>query len=313
MHIIQRKKCNQSLKKVEVNSRPNQEEVRSFRISKLIFKQTYLLFILLLGFSWEVGKSEVGQVNNYPKGNIVSIVDTLSVYQTNWDRKQIFAYLGEPKPKLVWEELWQSLSEMKFVNPCYGKIWRGFGRGHKGLDIDLQKGDPVVAAFDGKVRYAMYNRGGFGNLVIIRHPNGLETWYAHLSKIEVKPDDVIQAGELIGLGGSTGRSRSPHLHLEFRYKDMAIDPLKLVDLQKQTVLPKDSLTLLPELVIRDSIRTEFGSVTLDDVAEVWHRVSKGDNLSKLAQRYGTTVSNICRLNKLRPGSLLQIGQQIRVG
>ena len=129
MHIILRKKCNQSLKKVEVNSRPNQEEVRSFRISKLIFKQTYLLFILLLGFSWRVGNSEVGQVNNYLKGNIVSIVDTLSVYQNNWDRKQIFAYLGEPKPKLVWEELWQSLSEMKFVIPCYGKIWRGFGRG----------------------------------------------------------------------------------------------------------------------------------------------------------------------------------------
>ena len=95
---------------------------------------------------------------------------------------------------------------------------------HKGLDLYLKTGDTVVSAFDGVVRYAKFNSGGYGNCVVVRHLNGLETIYGHLSKINVAENQYVQAGELLGLGGTTGHSSGPHLHFETRYKDFAIDP-----------------------------------------------------------------------------------------
>ncbi|MBK7818250.1 MAG: M23 family metallopeptidase [Sphingobacteriaceae bacterium] len=118
-----------------------------------------------------------------------------------------------------------------YSNPFNGVLTSYYGwrdkRMHKGIDIDLNKGQPVVAAFDGKIRVAKRNNGGFGNLVIIMHPNGLETVYAHLSKIKVKQGQVVLSGQVIGLGGNTGKSRGSHLHFETRYKGYALNPLYL--------------------------------------------------------------------------------------
>ncbi len=252
-----------------------------------------------------------------------------SAYEQNWDQRQIFAYLGEPKESFSDAEIADKIRGLNYAIPSSGKIWRGFGKGHKGIDIDLNTGDPIAAVFEGKVRYAMYNRGGFGNLVIIRHPNGLETWYAHLSKIKVKPDQVIEAGQIIGLGGSTGRSRSPHLHLELRYRDVAIDVQKFIDLENKTLTPLVSMgqepvpsendprfseaTLLPE-----GTETQVNSSTPvvqepETPQEVWYRIKSGDTLGRIAYRNGTTVSALCKMNRITPKTILKIGRSIRVG
>lgn len=300
-----------------------------------------ILSIILFGLFSTLGSSEL-MAAEFPSGGTIfpddparKHADTLRiaspVYESNWDQRQIFAYLGEPKEIVSDIEIAEKLRGMNYAIPCSGKIWRGFGKGHKGIDIDLNTGDPVAAAFDGKVRYAMYNRGGFGNLVIVRHPNGLETWYAHLSKIKVKPDDEVSAGQIIGLGGSTGRSRSPHLHLEMRYRDVAIDIQKFIDLENKTLKPLVSIgqepvpnevapriseaTLLPEGAEQvSSLNTAPVVQKPEPPQEVWYRIRSGDSLSRIASRNGTTVSAICRMNKgLTPKTVLKIGRSIRVG
>jgi len=135
----------------------------------------------------------------------------------------------------------------QFRATWYGKISSGYkmrwGRHHHGVDIGLKTGDPVFAAWDGVVRYAQWNKAGYGNCVIIRHKNGLETVHGHLSKIHVRPNQYVTSGDTIGLGGSTGRSTGPHLHFEVRYKDFSIDPELLIDYNSQT-LRADTFTLL---------------------------------------------------------------------
>jgi murein DD-endopeptidase MepM/ murein hydrolase activator NlpD len=116
------------------------------------------------------------------------------------------------------------------INSEYGKRW---GRQHHGLDLDLNIGDTVVAAFDGVVRYAQFNKSGFGNCVVIRHKNGLETIYGHLCKIDVTENQFVKSGQHIGLGGTSGHSTGPHLHFEMRYKDYSFDPQLLIDLTTQ--------------------------------------------------------------------------------
>jgi len=248
-----------------------------------------------------------------------------SVYENHWDQRQIFAYLGEPRHKIETQEVAEMLKGIAYAIPCAGKVWRGFGKGHKGVDIDLNSGDAVVAAFDGKVRYAMYNKGGFGNLVIVRHPNGLETWYAHLSKIRVKPDDIVQAGQVIGLGGSTGRSRSPHLHLELRYRDVALDLEQFFDLQNQTLTPlvlegnsfaslqvTEPIAYIAESTnIQDNIQTPLQEET--EIQEQWYRIRPGDTLSRIAKIHGTSINTLCKWNNLKPTTVLRIGKSLKVG
>ena len=104
-----------------------------------------------------------------------------------------------------------------YVGKVYSKFGYRRGRRHQGTDIPLKSGTPVAAAFDGRVRMSSYV-SGYGNLVILRHENGLETFYGHLSKRQVSVGDWVRAGDIVGLGGSTGRSSGPHLHFETRYK-----------------------------------------------------------------------------------------------
>ena len=112
-----------------------------------------------------------------------------------------------------------------------GKFGVRRGRRHQGVDIPLKTGDPVYATFTGKVRISKY-WGAYGNMVVIRHENGIETFYAHLSKRLVEQDDWVNAGDVIGYGGSTGRSTGPHLHFETRYNGYAFDPQWLIDFKE---------------------------------------------------------------------------------
>ena len=248
--------------------------------------------ILYKNFTWEYLQDEPVLMSQED--------DSTGLFTTQWINDQIFAY--RLRPDSVHDTLIMLTSaERIFTLPVYGKLFRGFTYSHKGLDIKLNKGDTVKAAFDGVVRYAKYNRGGFGNLIIIRHYNGLETYYGHLSKINVKVNEVVKSGEHIALGGSTGRSRGPHLHFEVRYKDLPLDPLRVIDFDNQKLISNTFPVT----------RRVFFPNDYSPNAQVV-RIKSGDTIGKLAHKYRTSVKEICAMNKIKPNTKLKVGRSIRV-
>jgi murein DD-endopeptidase MepM/ murein hydrolase activator NlpD len=169
------------------------------------------------------------------------LLTTDSLYIQNWSNEAVFVHqnrsIAQLPPKI---EIPLVDSANKFQLTWYGKLNSKYGERwgnmHKGLDLYLRSGDTVVSAFNGVVRYAKFNSGGFGNCVVVRHTNGLETIYGHLSKIDVTANQYVQAGELLGLGGTTGHSTGPHLHFETRYMDFAIDPEQYYNTQTGNLL-----------------------------------------------------------------------------
>ena len=207
--------------------------------------------------------------------------------------------------------------------PVHSKFKFRKRRPHKGVDISLSTGDAVYAAFDGVVRVAMPTRmsGGYGNVLVIRHVNGLETYYGHLSKYIVESGDIVRAGELIGYGGSTGRSTGPHLHFETRYMGQAFDPERVFDFESGTLRDK-VITLKKHYFNINSHygQSDYQSYTAaqkppkssDSGRAVYYKVKKGDTLSKIAKQQGTTVKKICQMNGIKQTKTLQIGQRLRV-
>jgi len=226
--------------------------------------------------------------------------DSTGLFSAQWITDQIFAYRANPDS--IRDTLLQLVSgDRRFTLPVYGKLFRGFTYSHKGLDIKLNKYDTIRAAFDGVVRYARYNRGGFGYLLIIRHYNGLETYYGHLSKFLVKVNEVVRSGDPIALGGSTGRSRGPHLHFEVRYKDIPVDPMRMIDYDNQKLIASNFPVVRSVFYPNDHVA---------DAKVV--RIKSGDTLGKLARKYGTSVKEICAMNKIKPNTTLRVGRSIRV-
>lgn len=174
-------------------------------------------------------------------------------------------------------------------------------RWHYGTDLRLSVGDTVRAAFDGVVRISKYDRYGYGWYVMVRHKNGLETLYGHLKEKGVEVGTEVKASEMVGLGGSTGRSSGPHLHFEVRYKGVPIDPTEIYD------FTGDSLKLDKYVVTQESF------AYLEDARKpIVHRVRRGDTLSGISRRYGVSMYTICRLNGISTKSILRIGQLLRV-
>ena len=202
-----------------------------------------------------------------------------------------------------------------------GKFGVRRGRRHQGVDIPLKVGEPVYATFTGKVRMSKY-MGAFGNLVVIRHDNGIETFYAHLSKRNVEAGDWVNAGDVIGLGGSTGRSTGPHLHFETRYNGFAFDPQWLIDFEKGIlrhrlfVLKKKYFNIYSnyEQDFEDEIKNAEDDKKEDAEREAmrWYTIKSGDTLGRIAINHGTTVSELCRLNGISRTTTLKIGRKIRV-
>ena len=176
--------------------------------------------------------------------------DSLTVFSEKWDTVNIFAYGYINYERALDTFAIPILGDTgKYHIPVPGHRqsefgWR-WGRMHNGVDLKLDTGDTVVSAFDGVVRFAGWNNGGYGNLVIIRHFNGLETYYAHLKSIDCADNQRVNSGECIGLGGSTGRSNGPHLHFEIRFKDNPFNPDWLIDFESKELIT-DMLFLLPE-------------------------------------------------------------------
>jgi murein DD-endopeptidase MepM/ murein hydrolase activator NlpD len=197
----------------------------------------------------------------------------------------------------------------QFRVPVTGYITSKFGprryRYHYGTDIKLQTGDSVLSSFSGKVRITDYDRHGYGNYVVIRHDNGLETVYAHLSKVLVELDQNVTAGELIGLGGNTGRSTGSHLHYEIRFLGNAMNPEKIIDFEK-------GMPYMHEYLITKNESFYYQKEVKAMAAAKYYKIRNGDNLSRIAARNGTSVRALCRLNGISPQKVLRIGQRIRV-
>ncbi|GAB4454526.1 MAG: peptidoglycan DD-metalloendopeptidase family protein [Bacteroidia bacterium] len=204
------------------------------------------------------------------------------------------------------------LKNEKFILPFDGKInshygWRRY-RPHYGTDIDLNKGDSVKCAFDGVVRYANKKVKGYGQVIIVRHFNGFETVYAHLSKILVSPNDTIKAGEVLGLGGNTGRSTGPHLHFEIRCLGVPINSEDIIDYDNHCL--KASQFILTKKDAEETYNLRSKKYHHLSKRKGIYIVKKGDTLSKISRKTGVPLSVILKKNKLKKTSILKPGRKI---
>ena len=208
----------------------------------------------------------------------------------------------------------------------FGARW---GRQHKGLDVKVYIGDTIRSAFSGRVRIVNYEARGYGKYVVIRHYNGLETIYGHMSKHLVEQDQEVKAGDPIGLGGNTGRSTGSHLHFETRLCGVALNPALMFDFRNQDVVDyfymfrRDSYTR--ESVIANRLRGvgATGYASADDVSDEevaaatytpsvrYHKVKKGETLAAIARKRGTSVNALCKLNRITKRSKLMPGQILK--
>lgn len=261
----------------------------------------------------------------YIRNRDISVIDE-TVFTKNWDTINLNPYKVELKdiPMSMVIDLVDSLKSYHY--PYKGRITSKYGprrrRVHQGTDIGLSIGDPIYATFDGRVRITKYYRGGYGNLIVLRHDNGLETFYGHLSEILVEPEQWVTAGQIIGYGGSTGRSTGPHLHYEMRYKGQSFDSERLIDfatgtLRRETFLLKRTYfspysRFTQDFEVEVQSEEEDKKIAAEAAARKYHIVKKGDTLGRIAINNHTTVTKLCQLNGLKKTSVLSIGQRIRV-
>lgn len=278
----------------------------------------------------------------------------VQVFNEYWDTTQVFAYKSvalNDLPEIIDLKLIAGYGD--FCAPFIGKVRSKYGprgrRNHNGVDMSLKTGDPIYATFEGKIRYSTYNTGGFGNLVIVRHSNGLETWYGHLSRRNVNVNDYVKAGDVIGYGGSTGRSTGSHLHYEIRYFDQTFDPERLFafedgEIKYQTFALErsffsirsretdqleeyddfDNLTTLASQDGEDEVSPEDILAYLSETEkakreeeyrksqEVYHTIKSGDMLGSIARKYNVSIDQICKLNNITRNTTLQLNRKLRI-
>lgn len=227
-----------------------------------------------------------------------------------------------------------------FTIPVDGHMTSNFGRRgsrryHYGIDLKAQTGDTIYAAFDGKIRVKQYERRGYGYYLVIRHVNGLETVYGHLSKFLVEENDFVLSGQPIGLAGNTGRSFGSHLHFETRFLGKPINPNFIIDFQNK--VPHDAEYLVTnssyrktnnssQAVIKMERTNTGGTSTASNYKQPattdqnkfvsgevnHHRIQRGDTLGAIAKRYGTSVNELCKLNNITSRTVLRVGRTLRV-
>ncbi|NLO72195.1 MAG: peptidoglycan DD-metalloendopeptidase family protein [Porphyromonadaceae bacterium] len=274
------------------------------------------------------GNMKMAASNVFPKSNNVPIADSTNIYNEMLNDETDDLMENHPAGD-IYGDIWTSdrlnpyrvpISSLPdsividcsdFVMPVsVGRISSKFGprryRYHYGIDIALPSGNKVVSSFSGKVRIIDYEPGGYGKYVVVRHDNGLETVYAHLSAVTCKLDQRVKAGQELGLSGNTGRSTGPHLHFETRYVGNAFNPATIINFDSK-VAYADNYTLTK--------RKNFGyqqvKAKTSQLAK-YYRVRKGDNLSRIAARNGTTVSKLRSLNGLKSSSTIRAGQRLRI-
>ena len=227
----------------------------------------------------------------------------------NWDNSRVHAF---GNTVVIPDTFRIDLTD--FVMPTTNtKITSKFGprrrRMHNGIDVKVYIGDTIRAAFSGKVRMVKFERRGYGKYVVIRHENGLETIYGHLSKQLVNEDQYVEAGEVIGLGGNTGRSTGSHLHFETRFLGQAINPALLFDFEKQDIVTDAYLFKKGNNRYRRS-NTSTGVVASNGDVQ-YYKVRKGDSLSRISQKTGVSIDRLCKLNGITRRTTLRVNQVLK--
>ena len=249
----------------------------------------------------------LSEIEMEEKENLMFPADEL--YGSNWENRWVDPFRGAAKVNFPDSF---AIDCSSFVYPIaidsMARITSKYGprrrRMHKGIDLKVLKGDTIRAAFNGKVRIKAFERRGYGYYVVLRHPNGLETIYGHLSKILVEENQIVRAGETIGLGGNTGRSTGSHLHFETRFLGIAINPIYMFDFPKQDIVA-DTYTFRKAKGVK---RAGSHDTQVADGTIRYHKVKSGDTLSRIAKLRGVSVSTLCKLNRIKPTTTLRIGQ-----
>ena len=278
------------------------------------------------------------QLNQLLESEVTATSPAAQLYE-DWSNEYVHRQTTLPDSFLIDLRDFAMPSTSRVITSNFGPRWH---RQHKGLDIKLNTGDTVVAAFSGKVRIVRNegDRKGSGKYVVIRHPNGLETIYGHLSKQLVVENQEVRAGEVIGLGGSTGRSTGSHLHFETRLCGTALNPALMFDFYNQDVVGDYYMfrkaTYNQESLVATRLRGVGGTGGTDntDYAQLaqkqqkhqtstmqpasaqrhqssYHKVKRGETLSAIARKHGTTVNALCRLNRITQRTVLKPGQILK--
>lgn len=300
--------------------------------AKLQYKQTHGLEnslenekLLADGFKLKMDISILEEAINEREAIDMDAIPAEDLYGGIWVHNKVNAYGSSVNAPSEFE-----IDLSNFTIPVEGRVTSNFGRRggrryHYGIDIKAQTGDTIYAAFDGKIRVKSYDRKGFGYFVVIRHLNGLETVYGHMSKFLVTENDFVMSGEPIGLAGNTGRSFGSHLHFETRFLGKPIDPNFIIDFENKVchrdtyLVSNDSYkkTTLSSRVIKrqEPIRIAKSAATSGNnkfvSGSVTHyKIKSGDTLEKIAQRNDVTVGQICDLNNISTRTTLRIGRSL---
>ena len=261
----------------------------------------------------DMGLKELAEINARVDESLAANEELLfpadELYGSNWDTRWVDPFRGGSKIEMP-DSCAIDCSAFTLPIDSQIKVTSKYGprrrRMHKGIDLKVQVGDTIRAAFDGKVRIRNFERRGYGNYLVVRHPNGLETVYGHLSKSLVDVNDIVRAGDPIALGGNTGRSTGSHLHFETRFLGQAINPADIIDFENS--VPHQDVYVFHNIKINGR-KSNIYTSSSDQM--VYHRVKSGDTLGKIARMYGTTVNELCRLNGIKSTSMLRLGQSIR--
>ncbi|GHT45852.1 peptidase [Bacteroidia bacterium] len=225
----------------------------------------------------------------------------------SWNTEYLKAYSDVVIPETY------NIDVSDFVMPFSGRVTSRFGyrprfrRMHKGIDIALHIGDTVVAAFDGKVRIRSFEKRGFGYFLVLRHPNGLETVYGHLSGFLVVQDEMVKVGQPIALGGNTGHSTGAHLHLEFRFLGQEINPEDIVDFNALCIKEDNYVFSKAEIAAQQ----KYASKSHAKGKIKYHRIRKGETLYSVSRKTGVSVDRLRKLNNIKKGAVLQVGKSLR--
>ena len=176
---------------------------------------------------------------------------------------------------------------------------------HRGVDVNVIKNEPVVAAYPGEVTMSRYNKGGYGHYVLIKHPNGIETLYAHLSKRLLSVGDKVFPGDIVGLAGNSGRSSAAHLHFEIRFGEVNIDPTTVIDFPHWSLKPGVNNFSMKKA------RNEHRKIQAQLRDNNYYVVQAGDSQGDVANWFNISIESLCRINDLKPGAPLKAGQKLR--
>ena len=290
--------------------KPETPETPNHPTHKLMDKRVSELMADRVGFKKDMALKELAEINEKAeleaRENLMFPADEL---YGEWTNEWVNPFRGKkvdmPDSCVIdCSAFVLPIDTMIRVTSKYGPRRR---RMHKGVDLKVQIGDTIRAAFDGKVRIKNFERRGYGYYLVVRHPNGLETVYGHLSKFLVGVNDIVHAGDPIALGGNTGRSTGSHLHFETRFLGQALNPADIIDFE--SCAPHQDQYVFHNVKINGRRSNIYTSISNEQM--VYHRVKSGDTLGKIARMYGTTVNELCRLNGLKGTSMLRIGQSIR--